>query len=155
MDTCSPRLLRVLLFPGQWFDSDEHLADLARRACRTPRQFVRSCAERLVAATHPGRSMEPLRQGVLDGLRLHLEGIVRQVEAAEASRLRFRPASEVAAERGLVPDTEDGTYSGAAFDRAGLPMVVACTSCEHTMVFFSALVDQHGRTWCRDCGGEG
>ena len=49
----------------------------------------------------------------------------------------------------VVPD---GDIPGSWFVENGLPMVVACTCCDMTMVSFSALVDEDGQCFCSECG---
>lgn len=53
------------------------------------------------------------------------------------------------------PDREDGSISLAAFDKAGLPMVVACTNCTMTMVCGpDRACDEDGKIFCDDCAAE-
>ena len=40
------------------------------------------------------------------------------------------------------------------FDKHNLPMIVACTCCQSTMVIFSALIDDDGHIYCSNCAGE-
>ncbi len=50
------------------------------------------------------------------------------------------------------PDGEDGSISLAAFEAVGVPMVVACTNCEMTMVCGPKVpCDEDGRIWCTEC----
>ena len=67
----------------------------------------------------------------------------------------MKTGEQVFAERGGKPNTPEGSITLAEFQRVGLPMVVACVGCAMTMNFFSALVDEDGRIWCRDCAGNG
>ncbi|RZU73476.1 hypothetical protein EV384_1881 [Micromonospora kangleipakensis] len=43
-------------------------------------------------------------------------------------------------------------YTWADHEKAGLPMVVACTACQTTMLGASALIDSNGYWWYADCG---
>jgi len=52
------------------------------------------------------------------------------------------------------PDCDDGGISGQAFQDAGLPMVVACTCCEMTMVLTpDRPCDADGAIYWRACAG--
>ena len=42
-------------------------------------------------------------------------------------------------------------YTSADHDRAGVPMMVACTGCTTTMAGASALIDLDDHVWCADC----
>lgn len=48
-------------------------------------------------------------------------------------------------------DPNQSTFTEAEFQLAGIPMVVRCTSCDMTMVCFSAFLDSDGRTYCERC----
>lgn len=50
-------------------------------------------------------------------------------------------------------DPMEPSISGADFDRAGLPMVVACTGCQMTMTLASPTcrVTRDTHTWCASC----
>lgn len=52
------------------------------------------------------------------------------------------------------PDMPDGSISGEAFEKAGLPMVIACSHCSMTMVCTPerpCLED--GAVLCEECAG--
>ncbi|MEV1145183.1 hypothetical protein [Micromonospora sp. NPDC049799] len=46
-------------------------------------------------------------------------------------------------------------YTWADHEKAGVPMVVACTGCEMTMAGALALIDSNGYCWCVACGDTG
>ena len=50
-----------------------------------------------------------------------------------------------------IPETE--TIPMTRFNENGLPAVVHCSSCEMTMILFSAMIDENGYTYCPTCGG--
>ena len=49
---------------------------------------------------------------------------------------------------------EGPIISGSWFAKNNIPMVVACTCCETTMVVTSALIDEDGQIYCSSCAGE-
>ena len=50
------------------------------------------------------------------------------------------------------PDLPDGCISSAAFERARLPMVIACTHCTMTMALADDLpCDEEGHVFCGEC----
>lgn len=48
-------------------------------------------------------------------------------------------------------EVPDGEVSGTWFAEHHLPMVVRCTDCGMTMVLFSAMIDDEGLLYCKDC----
>jgi hypothetical protein len=51
-----------------------------------------------------------------------------------------------------LPDGEGGTVSLAAFERAGIPVLVSCTQCMMTMPCGPALpCDEEGQLYCFSC----
>lgn len=47
-----------------------------------------------------------------------------------------------------------GTVNAEWFFERGLPMIVECACCEMTMALPSALIDDNGKVYCSDCGGD-
>lgn len=62
----------------------------------------------------------------------------------------FRTFTEFCEERKIgLPETN--VYPSAWFRKNGLPMIVACKSCEMTMGLPSALLDENNNTYCTEC----
>jgi hypothetical protein len=47
-----------------------------------------------------------------------------------------------------------GDITGEWFAKHSLPIVVACSCCQTTMVLPSALIDEEGQVFCRNCVDE-
>lgn len=66
----------------------------------------------------------------------------------------MKTGMEILQKRAAGASVELGTeIDEATFRTLGLPMVVACAGCRMTMAMPSALVDERGYTWCRECAG--
>ena len=54
---------------------------------------------------------------------------------------------------GVEPDYETREDKLVWCNERGLPMIVACTCCESTLLIFNAFVDAEDYTYCPSCAG--
>lgn len=54
---------------------------------------------------------------------------------------------------GIEPDYETRRDKILWCSERGLPVVVACTQCDCSMVIFSAYIDEEDNTYCPSCAG--
>jgi hypothetical protein len=85
--------------------------------------------------------------------------VLRQQSAVASNErkrnMKYRTFKEWAAEKEieLVPDTEEGGFSGQWFVDREIPMVVVCTRCTMSMTVMSPTVriDDKERVFCKNC----